>query len=55
MLALAILGESKSMHVLLKICKCYIMFIIVVMPKLNSLNFFWGGGGGGGQYHPRGS
>ena len=47
MLALAILGESKSMHVLLKICKCYIMFNIVVMPNLNSFYFFGGGGGEG--------
>ena len=50
MLALAILGESRSMfswtfvHVIFII----IMFIIVVMSKFNKFFFFFGGGWGVG-------
>ena len=52
MLALAILGESRSMFSWTFVHAIFIiiMFIIVVISKLN---IFLGGGGGGGQYHLR--
>ena len=54
MLALAILGESRSMFSWTFVHAIFIiiMFIIVVMSKFN-IFFFLGGGGGGGQYHLR--